>query len=363
MEYTRVTPQQGETFLKVTQRVGIPYYSGSGYYQLIKSEKISTKKDLVLHINDDNDEEDCWIAGCATVRTKLGVGLGNITIQPKDIPTGWELFVQSTSHNRKLPHGHDILFRMSANLTDDGGGAVSVQPFNSAGAVGGATTAAVAAAASSSSSSKKASKPSKRKRGGAGGDDGSSGDKRNKKKKKIVVWEKLLFTVNEPVECLDEDSLVIGASESNVPGDCDLPIPANLVQDTISMIYKNVVQVVTHWTVTETVVIVPPTSPYGGGLSFSRHQWKAGSSHSNIRLVYVHSENATFIALEIPHEEYGIVCGNCGAHPFVHTPHYMYSNSDGSSRDIPLPNDYITPETVVSKLIHDLVLHCNNSEH
>ena len=330
ISFKRVTPNEGETFKDVTERLSLRYYQGSGYYQLIKSENISANKDLVLKKKDGT-----WLAGGTAVRSALGLNSGRITVKPADFSADCEMFIQSTSSNRKLPSGHDVLFRLNEALAS---GSINV-------------------------STDPGAKSGKRKRGDDD-DDGGDGDGKDDSggEDQIVVWPSLIFDLTDEVECLDENDLVVGASASNVPGDCDLPVPNNSVLETTETIHNDAIRAVSEWIETERLVVPVPDSSWGGAMApHVRCQWK--SAAGNIRLMYVQFANGTFVALEIPQKRWGLVCGNCGAHPFCHSPTFMYANSDGSSSDINLPKDSITHATVLAKLMHDTVLHCSNVEH
>ncbi|CAB9508984.1 expressed unknown protein [Seminavis robusta] len=367
MEYLRVTPRDGETFEELTKRLKLTdMFRGSGYYKVTRSEKISANKDMVLSL----DDKTRWIAGPDAVRSELKVNKGvAVTLKPSGLPSGCELFVQSTSWNRKLRDGHDVLFR---KLSGGSGSGVKVTMHPEK------VAKKIAPAIKESTSPNKhkvkddgnvGRRKSPRKRakvknndesdGGdypapvpsSGGDPGGDG---------IVVWSKLFFDLKEDVDCLDESDLVVGAAASHVPGDCDKPVPNNLLEQAISKVVEGAIRGVIDWRlVEETIVVQPSNNQWGGDNTWRRHQWTSAGT----RLLYVESPSTNFIALEMRgNENYGLVCGNCQSHPFCHSPHFMYANSDGSSRDIPL-RGLINPGVVLAKLIHDVVLHCQDSEH
>lgn len=178
----------------------------------------------------------------------------------------------------------------------------------------------------------------------------------------IVLWSHLMFPITDhrmAGEWLDEE-LVKGAFASGVPGDVDVAVPTNLVQEAIDRIQM---QFSLEWKETERLV-EPNKSDYDDQPNV-RFQWKSACGGS--RLMYVRSlQFATFVALELGitgEKRWGLVCGNCGSHPFCQSPQFRYDNSDGSSRDADLAAvDLIAPTTVLAKLIHDLVLHCSHSE-
>ncbi|KAJ3086312.1 hypothetical protein HK100_008750 [Physocladia obscura] len=91
----------GGTFKEMCAAAGVTYSQGQGYYAVARKEDVSEKKDMMLH----HIASDTFTIGATACRTKLNLGTGDIKISPQDIPAGYRLFVQSTSHNRKLPSG------------------------------------------------------------------------------------------------------------------------------------------------------------------------------------------------------------------------------------------------------------------
>lgn len=65
---------------------------------------------LLQHI-----EGDTFTIGSQKVRTKLGwpLDVKQIRKGPQDLPEGYRLFVQSTSHNRLIPPGTHTLMKVS----------------------------------------------------------------------------------------------------------------------------------------------------------------------------------------------------------------------------------------------------------
>jgi len=87
---------------------GIMFSHGCGYYKLAKKERISSKKVLVAC---KKGKTASLVCGTKEVRNLLGLGSGNIQVAPKDVKSEWALYVQSTSHNRKLEAGTEVLLR------------------------------------------------------------------------------------------------------------------------------------------------------------------------------------------------------------------------------------------------------------
>ena len=82
-----------------------------------KSEEISSEKHLILRNTDDlsmNDDQE-------SIRSQIGIGgtkKSRVTL--KMVPAGFELFVQSTSPNRKLGDGPVLVRRVDNDGNDDG---------------------------------------------------------------------------------------------------------------------------------------------------------------------------------------------------------------------------------------------------
>lgn len=104
-------PADGRIDTFVPQTTGNPYVTGSGFYQLTKSEKIQDYKGLVIQDTRDNklysgitNREDL-----KEVRAMLGLPADTtITVRPAKHPT-YNIFVQSGSRNRKLIGGTTLL--------------------------------------------------------------------------------------------------------------------------------------------------------------------------------------------------------------------------------------------------------------
>lgn len=80
------------------------YVLGSCYYQLTKTEKIQPSKNVLL-IKKGEDK----ILGGDKVKEILGINLNSdVKVNPKNL-MDYEIYVQSTSHNRKLVRGTKVL--------------------------------------------------------------------------------------------------------------------------------------------------------------------------------------------------------------------------------------------------------------
>lgn len=90
----------------VEEKTKEPYRLGSAYYLLTKREKIQDHKDLLIQ---DRATKEVFGDGEA-IRDLLGFprGTGLVTVDPGN-HANWNLFVQSTSTNRKLVRGSVVL--------------------------------------------------------------------------------------------------------------------------------------------------------------------------------------------------------------------------------------------------------------
>lgn len=83
------------------------YVIGSAYYQLTKKEKIQSQKDIVVM---EKGKSDIW--GGNEARDLLGLDYDqDIKVEPGN-HNKWDIFVQSTSVNRKLVRGTKLLVKM-----------------------------------------------------------------------------------------------------------------------------------------------------------------------------------------------------------------------------------------------------------
>ncbi len=99
------------TFKEACAKNDVTYTRGSGYYAMCRKENISKDKAMLLQ----DIQKDTFIIGGNAVRSKLGwpIGVKQIRKGPKDLPEGFRLFVQSTSHNRLIPPGTHTLMKVS----------------------------------------------------------------------------------------------------------------------------------------------------------------------------------------------------------------------------------------------------------
>lgn len=88
-------------------RPKVPFVQGANYFPLIKREKIGDSKEIVIrHIISGK------IYGGPQARALVGLpDTGEVSVSPQP-NSEYEIFVQSTSLNRKLIPGHDLLIKV-----------------------------------------------------------------------------------------------------------------------------------------------------------------------------------------------------------------------------------------------------------
>ncbi|KAK5580173.1 hypothetical protein RB653_000186 [Dictyostelium firmibasis] len=98
------------TFKELCIKNKVSYSQGEGFYALKRKEEISEIKDMVLH----NTKSDTFIIGHLDVCLALNQPTNKrLTLRPEDLPQDTRLFVQSTSHNRKIPADTHVLMKVS----------------------------------------------------------------------------------------------------------------------------------------------------------------------------------------------------------------------------------------------------------
>ena len=93
---------------------GLKFATGRGFYEFTKSVVVQPKKEVVL---TDNDTSAMFSGDAA--RTMIGLPAmgtgGNVRIKPSALP-GFTIFIQSTSHNRKLLGGTKFLYEVEEKV-------------------------------------------------------------------------------------------------------------------------------------------------------------------------------------------------------------------------------------------------------
>lgn len=87
----------------VEAATGKSYVKGSTYYELTKTEMIQSYKEICIQ-----DRKSTAVYSGANARTLLGLPNSDVKVSP-DKHSGWRIFVQSTSVNRKLPRNSYVL--------------------------------------------------------------------------------------------------------------------------------------------------------------------------------------------------------------------------------------------------------------
>ncbi len=121
MPYKLVSEHEdGTTFKQIAEAHEIDFSRGAGLYELVKKEKVSANKQLVLFKNGKFLTDDT-----AEVRRLCGLAAGgDVNVEPKHIPAEHQLFVQSTSPNRKISEDAAVLIVVDTLDEDEEGGGV-----------------------------------------------------------------------------------------------------------------------------------------------------------------------------------------------------------------------------------------------
>ncbi len=97
--------QEIQSFVNNT---GASFKPGKGFYQLKFTEKVNGKKEIILV---DRITGDMFTG--ASVRNLMNLPYGTSgKLSKKDIPEGYDCYVQSTSYNRKLDSGTNFLYEV-----------------------------------------------------------------------------------------------------------------------------------------------------------------------------------------------------------------------------------------------------------
>ena len=83
---------------------GLTFQKGKSFYQLTKAETVQHHKNILLR-----EISSGAIYGGADARDILGLPDTDVKVKPADF-SEWDIFVQSTSNNRKLMVGTDLLY-------------------------------------------------------------------------------------------------------------------------------------------------------------------------------------------------------------------------------------------------------------
>jgi hypothetical protein len=102
-KYTLLHVVQDTPIADFVRNAGISYYAGIGYYQLTKSETIQPNKQIAVV-----DKKTNKVYTGAEARDLIGLPHYSTRVRPNYNPK-YDIFVQSTSHNRKLISGTKLL--------------------------------------------------------------------------------------------------------------------------------------------------------------------------------------------------------------------------------------------------------------
>jgi hypothetical protein len=80
-----------------------PYRVGSSYYQLVKKENIQASKNICIR-----EKNTGRVYSGDKARNLLGLPSYEVRVTPEDHGK-WDIFVQSTSSNRKLPQNTHLI--------------------------------------------------------------------------------------------------------------------------------------------------------------------------------------------------------------------------------------------------------------
>ena len=342
----RAEPTDGETVQALCERLQVTFVKGCGFYQLMKKESISATKELALRQPDGS-----WVVGGPDVRAALGLAAGAIKLAPGDLPAGAELFVQSTSPNRKLSGDGAALLRLPRGATTD----ALARRLTTGGKDNNDDVDNDEAAQAPSAKRARTAPAVAPKLAG------------------LVQWSQLTRDFNDiDSESIDRETLVKQAAASQFHSmDCDEPVPEPLLADAIEWLALVMRTGSADWTAIE-ALSVPVQSQYGG--SNRRFQWlKAAGARlmylelgddGDLVLMAVEADPtaATSPDVKAKKKAWGLVTGAAGAHPLIHAQMFQYANSDGSSSDRNL-GELVNPTVVMAKFIHDTAMHGENGEH
>jgi len=104
---TTLTVSEPATISELCEAAGVTFFAGCGFYEVMKPEKVSGSKEMIALEQATGRQ----VVDSQQVRETLGLAAGNITVAPKSIKAGWTLYVQSTSHNLKLPTGSKVFIK------------------------------------------------------------------------------------------------------------------------------------------------------------------------------------------------------------------------------------------------------------
>jgi hypothetical protein len=100
-----VRTQDPKTLQEFIEARGLTFTKGKAFYQLTKAEKVQASKEVLLR-----EIKSGAVYGGRSARDILGLPDGiDVKVKPTD-HGDWDVFVQSTSNNRKLVNGTNLLY-------------------------------------------------------------------------------------------------------------------------------------------------------------------------------------------------------------------------------------------------------------
>jgi hypothetical protein len=112
MNFRKFTVDKEEEIQPFIERHGIQFVLGAGFYALTKKEKLRAGRNVMVR-----DKATKRIYGGAQARQILGLPAGECWVQPGN-HSNFDVFFQSTSRNRKLVRGTELLLDKT-KITDD----------------------------------------------------------------------------------------------------------------------------------------------------------------------------------------------------------------------------------------------------
>jgi hypothetical protein len=75
------------TIASLCAGANVPYRTGCGFYCVAKSEKVSASKDMIAVCEETGEQ----VVGAPAVRARLGLGSGDVTVNPSSLLAGWSV--------------------------------------------------------------------------------------------------------------------------------------------------------------------------------------------------------------------------------------------------------------------------------
>jgi hypothetical protein len=285
MSYQLVICSHDGTLKQIAESAGLSYEKGNGFYELTKSETISSKKQLVLFINGNYSTDSV-----SDIRSICGLpSSGDLNLSKGDLPSGFQLFIQSTAPNRKiLQDGAAVFFDRLGVVPPSTSGVLPAPP---------PVTPPVI---------------------------------------QYAIKYDAFVSSDSLREYLEEDDV---SSLFNLPAgvdwsECDQPVPMDHQLPSLWYLSQ-----LTRAQWADSLGIQITTIPHLSNERITRVSATGYLSPSSltplpVRLEYYWTEDWSCYAVSVG-MEWGALIGSFGGHPLVLTPQFNYGNSDGSSQELP----------------------------